>query len=820
MSIFEFIRARGFDFEPELTSQYKTETAGSRKVWYIGDTHKVGDKEIIVLTFGDWKSGEKHVYKSDTSNLSKKELKDIETKIREQSEKANEAKRLSQEAVAANASKKVSQLKSADPKFPYLKKKGLSSSFGALEEHNFLRGTKQLVIPTRDIDGKIWGFQSITPSGDKFFVSEQRTKECFFQIGEIESKSHVYFCEGFATGASIHLAIQKPTVVCFNASNLVAVVRAFRERYPHISIVVCGDNDRFLSENVGEKKALEAARLSWGVSVIPFFSDDSKKPTDFNDLHTLEGIEEVEHQLRSVKPKSPPKLYVHGMRGKNIYLSSSDNPEIMALSELNRVELTKLLPTRYWASKYGTASEKSDEPNWAKVHDSLWEDARMKPQFSLKKERGKGVWLEGKNLVIHLGDRVIYKGKEIHVRDVPSQFDYAYLDPSPKLAGSGLTREEEKASIEIIKRLGYKDPSHYMALSGFLFVAPLAGALEWRPHIWLTGARGTGKSTVLEEICKRALLSSDPIIAQGASEAGIRQSIRSNAAVVMLDEFQDMSESAMKQIMHLARSASSAAGGVLRGSAGGVATEFNARFCALFSSVNVAQLQAQDDSRICKIELVSNKKENWESFQSEIARVFTDSFSKRFFRHTIDRYQTFKDSYKTLYQILSEKKDPRYGQQIGTLLAGHWAWQNEKPISNEEALALCETWFKGLSGFGAEDESDEEDCLMHLLSANIRTLEGQRTVHQVISKIDSPSEEDEFAMVLAAHGLKYYPDEKKLFVSSRNAELARIFDKTPWKDWRRTLSRLGGEEMTARLNGSRPRGIKIKIDVDPEPSEF
>ena len=63
--------------------------------------------------------------------------------------------------------------------------------------------------------------------------------------------------------------------------------------------MIAGDNDCWKAVNTGREKAEEAAR-KYGCSVIfPTFKNTETKPTDFNDLHVLEGIEEVKRQINS-----------------------------------------------------------------------------------------------------------------------------------------------------------------------------------------------------------------------------------------------------------------------------------------------------------------------------------------------------------------------------------------------------------------------------------------------------------------------------------------------------------------------------------------
>jgi putative DNA primase/helicase len=73
-----------------------------------------------------------------------------------------------------------------------------------------------------------------------------------------------------------------------------------RHKYPQADLIIAGDNDQFNKINIGILKASFAAEYVQGRMVLPRFKDLSSKPTDFNDLHCLEGLDTVSHQIMEV----------------------------------------------------------------------------------------------------------------------------------------------------------------------------------------------------------------------------------------------------------------------------------------------------------------------------------------------------------------------------------------------------------------------------------------------------------------------------------------------------------------------------------------
>ncbi|MBL0318570.1 MAG: DUF927 domain-containing protein [Alphaproteobacteria bacterium] len=167
----------------------------------------------------------------------------------------------------------------------------------------------QIIIPVRDIDGKIWSFQRIFNNGDKRFFAGGKKQCCFHVIGTLEDGKPFFCVEGYATGASVYMATGITTVIAFDAGNLEPVIKAIKNKYSQSPITIAADNDQWKERNTGKEKAEEAAAKHGCMIVLPQFPDTVKrdKPTDFNDLHCLVGSDEVRKQLTHTPPPPPTK---------------------------------------------------------------------------------------------------------------------------------------------------------------------------------------------------------------------------------------------------------------------------------------------------------------------------------------------------------------------------------------------------------------------------------------------------------------------------------------------------------------------------------
>ena len=208
----------------------------------------------------------------------------------------------------------------ADAAFPYLQNKGIADP--AVLSHvriNAYNGKEQLVIPMYDRPNHIVNRQAIDANGGKFFLPGGEVSGAYGKIAapNADWMGGVYLAEGFATAASIHTATGKPVVIAFNAGNLPKVAEKMAAMLPdNTPIYIAADND---ASQTGIKKAAEAAQVlgSRARVVMPEFDEgdiarfqtkhgQDALPSDFNDLHELQGLEAVKTALST--PLSPDRL--------------------------------------------------------------------------------------------------------------------------------------------------------------------------------------------------------------------------------------------------------------------------------------------------------------------------------------------------------------------------------------------------------------------------------------------------------------------------------------------------------------------------------
>jgi len=243
--------------------------------------------------FGCWKRSIKETWCERNGSLSQVEWDDVRRRWQE-AQAERERTEATLQAKARRTAAFILERSVAPDGNAYLAKKGV-------KPHGELRQWRgALLVPLRDADGTLHSLQFIGADGSKRFLTGGRCAGCFFTVTD-KADGPLVICEGVATGASIHEATGLATVAAMNCGNLPAVASALRAKWPTREIIIAADNDAWTPDNPGLSKATEAAKTIRAKLAVPHFADVSAKPTDFNDLHQLEGLDPVQNQIQAAE---------------------------------------------------------------------------------------------------------------------------------------------------------------------------------------------------------------------------------------------------------------------------------------------------------------------------------------------------------------------------------------------------------------------------------------------------------------------------------------------------------------------------------------
>jgi putative DNA primase/helicase len=498
-------------------------------------------------------------------------------------------------------------------------------------------------------------------------------------------------------------------------------------------------------------------------------------------------------------PSSAPFVCLGFSEGVYYYQPGSTG-QVISLSRSSHTgtNLLTLAPLAYWETLFPSKTG----ANWLAAASSLFEDQAAVGIFSADRIRGRGAWWDAGRSVLHLGDRLLIDGTEHSIsKAANSKFHYqrlASIDLPKRL--ELLSDELGMEIIDIASRFHWEVPASGLLLAGWIALAPICGAMQWRPHVWLTASAGSGKSAILDRFIG-ILLESMALFPEGnTTEAFIRQQLRADAIPVIFDEAES-NEKADRQriqnILSLARVASSSGRGVIgKGGADGTAQSFTIRSMFLLCSISTALKQGADQSRFAQLTLrnpsflpKAERTAHWSALDADITRLCTAEMGHRLLLRMVRQIPIIRDSVAVFRRAAAERFDSqRQGDQYGTLLAGAWSLANSRPATIEDAYQLIDA--NSWDAYTEQTEADEERCLQHILQHQVR-VEGDRgsaytrTVWELVELARGSAASMEITMTAAeAHlgriGIKIESD--RIFVSNSAKGMRRILDGTAWVD--------------------------------------
>lgn len=312
------------------TSEHPREKRG----WYWLSTFNVSGDSLITGAYGIYQgnhSGKQTIKlpKDQRSRLTPEQIQ-AEKARQTEAKKRAEAQRQRAADRAADRAAKAWRSGLNDGQAEYLRKKQISA-------HGIrFTATGSIIIPMTDDRGSIRGIQFIHPPGHERIHVIGSNKE-FWPAGlQMTGTYHLIggtptdillIAEGYATAATLHQATGHPVAAVWSANNILPACQALRKKHRRARQLICADDDAIqkchccqsyttvitdtcqhcgkphLKGNAGVTNAQAAAIAVNGAWIKPQFitprPTDAKGPTDFNDLHCIDGLHIVTAQIQA-----------------------------------------------------------------------------------------------------------------------------------------------------------------------------------------------------------------------------------------------------------------------------------------------------------------------------------------------------------------------------------------------------------------------------------------------------------------------------------------------------------------------------------------
>lgn len=371
---------------------------------------------------------------------------------------------------------------------------------------------------------------------------------------------------------------------------------------------------------------------------------------------------------------------------------------------------------------------------------------------------------------------------------------------------------------------------------GWQTIAPIAGALRWRPAIWTTGDAGSGKSTLLDVMS--AVQGGRPgmLKSANATGAGVWQTLKFRSLPVLLDEVEAGKNNEQKeQLLDLMKIAAS--GDVMhRGSSGHQAVEFNAFSPFHFTSINTLPLENEHVSRMALLQLGELPKggERPKIDAVQLARI-----GAALRRRVIRAWPLLEDHLAPWQEPIAREFSARTADTFGFLLAFAHIALCDEPAHRDTVDEVIAPLLPRLRELQTISGKDHERMLGHLATwqlepwdrgrkVTVRSLvywaSSRRRTDLVGTEYERHGEEilqGRAATALRQHGLAVIRARREgeegkeyLAIAFRHAALGRIFARTKWQDgvWRQSASRApGAESRKTRIEAGAEGAVLVPI---------
>ena len=376
-----------------------------------------------------------------------------------------------------------------------------------------------------------------------------------------------------------------------------------KQKYPKIKILKCHDfPDKYdivdaKKDGIDLQKFILESKEYGNMTVNNYIDENNIKAEENN-----ENKNEIENA---------PFKFLGYEESKHYFIPNGfDIVRKFSAGSLSKSKLLELAPLAWWNREFPKNTKNALGADWDSAIDWVIQSSRRAGMFDKDLIRGAGFWREDD------GSILINSGRKTHDKygnDIKINSDYHYVKSSRQVdnySGAIATKQESLDLFELFAAQNFESDYISACVLGWSLIAPLCGLLSWRPHIWITGASGMGKSYIIDNLVK-------PIVGKfqynGSGEntaASFIRSLGNDSCPTVLDEVEVNAQKTKEgnaniyKLVELARNASSdsSAKKTLCGEDGSVGEYYYRTACCFGSVMPVISGNAQESRFIvCRL---------------------------------------------------------------------------------------------------------------------------------------------------------------------------------------------------------------------------
>ena len=427
-----------------------------------------------------------------------------------------------------------------------------------------------------------------------------------------------------------------------------------------------------------------------------------------------------------------------GRCGRSNFLWSRKNDnqyEIINSALASETELQALCGVDWCEAMYGETDKNGRlRVDYKALASDILRAIEQAGPFSPDAVRGMGVWLDASDeSALVVNSKTIFRSDGAEIDRIG---DYVY----PAAGDLGVAKDTPRATVqqmhELLKTLrtwNFSRDSDAVMLLGWISLAYLCGALPWRPHLSVTGERGSGKSS-LQTLIKN-LLGNAAISVDGSSTAaGIRTKMQQNSIAILLDEAESEDGRKLAQHMNFFRTGSSGSTR-LQSSKDQTSIEYTIRSIGMLSGIVPPMMKAADQSRFLFMQIKSVNK------GCTLPHLVNDQISARdlgrgMFARTLSLWPRLNRAQQIIREVSYETlADTRSVDTLSPCIAAAWCQMNDGEMTAQNAREFIKGLDLEADYDRMEETKDHEELHDQMMSAIIEVSINGKTMKKMLSSV-------------------------------------------------------------------------------------
>lgn len=493
-------------------------------------------------------------------------------------------------------------------------------------------------------------------------------------------------------------------------------------------------------------------------------------------------------------------FYFAGYDEKNYYVVPRNQSIPIAIGRTDgaiKGMMFDIAPSEFWYERF--IKETKEGKTAFDIYAAIkWfrEKGQKTNLYDHNKALGIGPHLDNDKIIFNTGDGLYLfnEKKKINYSEYEGSKFYVRSTDNYVLEGEPWNLLECRRLYKEIRKYGFNHTVDFMLIAGWVVLAPFASILKRRPHLAIIGQKGSGKTTLIENIIQPAVGEIGLYVEGETTEAGIRQFIGRDCKPTIIDEFEANTMEKRKRVegvLSLARSSFGGEARTIKGTQNQKALVFNTKVMFMFLAIKIDLLNDANRSRIPVLSArnLNNKLDDNFDFTGLRRRTFEN----------LDKILELTNITRK-YMEKNHDYDNRTLDTYSTLLAGFWFLVSDSDFLEDPSEKLNNSILEVMKNISHKDDNNDSDEIMilnYIFNHRIRIApDKELTIFEMLNITDIDGESFTYKDQLSRWGLRrdieMTIDGKSynaLAIVAHHADIQGILRDTEYYDYKDMLGR-------------------------------